>query len=62
MGWPYISDVEHDLSMNGVEETCECGEPLELRFIGIKEWIFYCPACKCSLVKPPVEIKKRRRS
>lgn len=39
MTWTHAFNYEHD------EECPECGKPLELRYIGQKEWVFYCPGC-----------------
>ena len=49
--WAHVFNVEHN-------EHCEdCGEKLEIRFIGLDTWIFYCKNCLRHSIKPALDIK-----
>jgi predicted RNA-binding Zn-ribbon protein involved in translation (DUF1610 family) len=47
--WQHVDEVEHD-------EHCEvCKGKLEIRFLGVKDWVFYCPTCLKHEIKPALD-------
>lgn len=47
--WRHITEVKHS-------ETCgNCGQLLELRYIGLDSSVFYCHTCNLHHIKPVIK-------